>query len=95
MTLQRAFAEQKECPDCHGNWDGGDIYEALKAMYPEKSDDKIRELAASQGWSEMTPVHYSELIWVTGNSDRVIYWQCPHCHQRWDRMTLNKLGVAA
>lgn len=63
------------CPECGGDWDGGDIYEHfLEAKfnpnheqheyYKDKTLDEIKKSAGSYGWTEETPRRFGKLIGI-------------------------------
>ena len=79
------------CPKCGTSWDGGDIYEVLRAMpdYAGKSDDDLRRMVDT---SYAPPRRFSRLIGVEyrGRYDGVWEWRCPDCAETWPRF---KKGV--
>lgn len=79
------------CPKCDADWDGGDIYEQLKALdtYKEKSDEEIKMIASHFGWTEENKVRSTKLIGIEVREryDGISYYQCPNCKQVWDRWT--------
>lgn len=79
----------KNCPICNCNWDGGDVFEELQLHYPDRSIEKIKDMASSYGWSEENPQRFSNLIGieVLGEYDGISRWQCPCCKSEWDRFT--------
>jgi rubredoxin len=76
------------CPKCGTAWDGGDIYEVLRAMkeYVGKSDEDLRKLVEE---SYAPPRRFSRLVGVEypERYDGVWEWQCPDCKAKWSRFT--------
>jgi len=75
--------EIKSCPHCKVDFDGGDIYESLRAhhLYKDKTDEEVREIASNYGWSPETPRRFSRLITVKIQGTRQQYYQCPDCKE--------------
>jgi len=68
------------CPECNGNWDGGDIYERyLKAKYDttdeihgyykDKTLEELKETAASYGRTEENPTRFGNVIGIDMSMD--------------------------
>jgi hypothetical protein len=88
--------ECDNCPECGNLWDYGDVLDVLKEQNPEKTDEEIKKLAESCGWSETDRKRFTRLIAVTEKNDVTNYWECPYCTARWNREgKLVKEGVSA
>jgi hypothetical protein len=55
------------CPACGYDWDGGDVYEVLRAMpsYADKTDDEVKLAAAFYEWYDDIAVYRQASPWFT------------------------------
>lgn len=85
-TQCKTLHKNGTCPKCNADWDAGNVYETLRKhdAYASKTDDELREVASHYGKPD---ARFSRLvgIQVRGVYDGVLYWECPDCHQRWNR----------
>ena len=59
----------ENCPQCGVSLQGEPI--------PQEYIDK--------GYYSQGTTHYSRLMGIEGNKDRIEWWQCPDCGYRWER----------
>ncbi len=80
------FDQHGNCPKCGASWDGGDIYEVLRAMdaYASWSDADLRKMVEE---SYSPPRRFSRLVGLEYRQkyDGVLEWQCPDCNEKWPR----------
>lgn len=90
-------ADQRTCPKCHSNWDGGSIFETFIKQRDEgvkywqgKSDKQIAKEVKD---SYSPPYRWSRQIGIELSYDHpkhydgVSYWQCPDCNTMFNRFT--------
>ena len=55
------------CPACGYDWDGGDVYEVLRAMpsYADRTDEEVKKMAASFGWYDDLEAYRKDHTWIT------------------------------
>lgn len=77
------------CPNCEKGWDGGDILEELKKMdvFRGKTDQEMLQIASNYGYTESNPVRFTRLGTIELPLDKRYFWECPHCHHIWDKIT--------
>jgi hypothetical protein len=84
------------CPKCHVSWDGGDIFERMRALqimgepyYGSKTAEELRDCARDYGWTPENKKRFSKLIGVElphdhpDHYDGVSFWRCPACEHQW------------
>jgi uncharacterized Zn ribbon protein len=83
------FKDQENCPKCGSNWNDGDIFQKLRELHPEESDEEILESAEMFGWSKENPKHFSRCIGIEDPFvyDGISWWRCPDCETTWNRWT--------
>ena len=92
MTLTKLHKEQRSCPKCNADWDGGSIVDTFKKMrdegneYWQKTDEEIEE-QVKQFYSP--PYRWGREIGIEieGGYDGVSYWQCPDCNTTFNAFT--------
>jgi predicted RNA-binding Zn-ribbon protein involved in translation (DUF1610 family) len=73
------------CPNCGVDLDGGDIYETLEEVYPEKTRDQLIESAGWYGWTTENPRRFKRSISVYDQDlDRTTMFMCPDCEHMWN-----------
>jgi hypothetical protein len=67
-----------ECPHCHSNLDGGDIYDKfIELGYGEQ---RALEAATHFGWTKDNPKRFSRVLGQYDiTEDRVMSYSCPFC----------------
>jgi len=74
---------ENKCKHCGADWEGEDIYEALRAheAYKDWSDERVKEAASNYGWTPENRKKFGRKIGieVRGVYDGVLYWKCPDC----------------
>lgn len=85
--------DRKSCRSCNGQWHTEDVLEHFMkerekedSHYYKMPEQGIRKIAESYGWTEHTPVCFSDVILVKANGkrDRI---RCPHCKKEWDAIS--------
>lgn len=80
----KALYEMEKCPECGGQWDGGDVLsEVMKA---NRDEEKVRNMneAKQYGWNEYNRLKFTNIREIyTPSSNIPMYIQCPHCARLW------------
>lgn len=88
--------DMTNCPQCNADWNGGDIFETLRAQdwCKDKSDDELRAYIQN---AYAPPYRFSRLVGIEcrGGYDGVSFWECPDCKTRWDRFTRKEVTLDA
>ena len=75
--------EHTECKYCGADWEGEDIYKALRAheAYKDWSDERVKEAASHYGWTPENGKKFKRQmsLEIRGVYDGVLYWKCPDC----------------
>ena len=92
--------EGDKCPECGGDWDGGDILDDLikhknegHETFVDKSHEELIEYASSYGWTLETPRRWGRIIGMElsyddpRHYDGVSFWMCTDCGIAWDRFS--------
>ncbi len=90
LRFKGEVRETDECPACHSNWRGGDIFSVLReqAWTADKTDDELRKLVKE---SYAPPYEFCRVIGIEygygdyRRRDGVSAWQCPDCNKRFPR----------
>ena len=71
----------KECPYCHANLDGGDIYEYFFKEY-EGDEKRALETAECYGWTKEHPRRFGLAVGQYDlGLDVTTHWTCPKCEK--------------
>lgn len=81
-----------QCPNCETGWDGGDVVEVLAELdvFKIKGQKELLQIAAECfGYTPTNPLRFTRLnsIDLTGPDHGKGFWQCPICHNVWDKKT--------
>jgi hypothetical protein len=72
------------CQHCGADLDDGDIFDRLRAKYPDKDDASIEEAARCYGWTPRERKRFSRAI-IFQPLDGGQYMKCPDCDERLGR----------
>lgn len=83
-----------DCPNCHFNWDGGNMLETLSKLdiFSGKSITELRQIASTYGWTPENQARFSNVIIITLGvaplvPEEITFYQCPGCKYIFEPIT--------